>query len=426
MLVKEAESIDPTEQLKAILTILDIDLKQTESILSSGEQLIKDHCAQLRQTKETNENQLNQINKYEEETLETYAKTNKDKFVNKFTEIRSFINKWTNSAENNTKEILKAIDLANDIKSKLCVEIQNIRAFIFNGQLLEFKNNILEISSFYAIDFNSLTKIDLNKHFESFKQSYADKYEDKKVFVNVIGFGFFESGNFVVIGCFHDNSKNGNLNLFLFDENKSLIKTVQIVNAFAGDMQLVGNRICFMYYQFDRKVMLRVIDDNINTVCEIEADKRGLIGADSSFIYITPEDPKDPLITYDWSLKLVKRKRVYKFSTDVFDLKSRNGKYYFIEHDQFKFYLKIVDISTGVVEKSIAIKGFSSLHIDSNSNVVIYDGLKLVYLSQLGEVLNMIKLTKFPEPDTSRWTMDFKNNFYVLEEDNLCLSIKNI
>ena len=119
-------------------------------------------------------------------------------------------------------------------------------------------------------------------------------------------------------------------------------------------------------------------------------------------------------------------KHLVLFKSEIFDLKINNGKYYFIEYENFKFCLKIVDISTGVCLKSIGIKGFSSLHYDTSNNVVIvYDGLKIVYLSHLGEVLNMVKLVGFPEPDTSRWSMDYENNFYILEENNLCLSIKN-
>ena len=71
----------------------------------------------------------------------------------------------------------------------------------------------METKMFYSINFSQLNKLDLTEIFEPVKQSYMENYEEKKVFTNVIGFGFFKNGNFIVIACFHDNSKSGNLNL---------------------------------------------------------------------------------------------------------------------------------------------------------------------------------------------------------------------
>ena len=48
---------------------------------------------------------------------------------------------------------------------------------------------------FYSINFSQLNKLDLAEIFEPVKQSYMENYEEKKVFTNVIGFGFFKNGN---------------------------------------------------------------------------------------------------------------------------------------------------------------------------------------------------------------------------------------
>ncbi len=408
MLVKEENNT---------LASIDLNLKKLEDDLSNGEHVITSYYNHLRTKIISNENQLNEINEIEQETVKNFLQLNKEKFSNKYAEMREQLSSLNESIE-------KAIDL----QSKLFIEKENLLAFIFNNKILEFntQNNELEMKMFYSINFSQLNKLDLAEIFEPVKQSYMENYEEKKVFTNVIGFGFFKNGNFIVIACFHDNSKSGNLNLFLFDKNKSLIKTSKISNAFAGDMQIVGNKVSFMFYTLDNKSILRVIDEDLQVLNEVETSQRGIIGANESFIILTPEKSSHKLIYYDWTLKMVKKNDKYKFKSEIFDLKINNGKYYFIEYENFKFCLKIVDVSTGVCLKSIGIKGFSSLHYDiSNHVVIVYDGLKIVYLSHLGEVLNMVKLVGFPEPDTSRWSMDYENNFYILEENNLCLSIKN-
>lgn len=409
MLVKEENNT---------LASIDLQLKKLEDDLSNGEHVITSYYSHLRTKIISNENQLNEINEIEQETVKNFLKLNKEKFSNKYAEMREQLSNLLN----------EGVEKAIDLQSKLFIEKENLLAFIFINKILEFntQNNELETKMFYSINFSKLNKLDLTEIFEPVKQSYMENYEEKKVFTNVIGFGFFKNGNFIVIGCFHDNSKSGNLNLFLFDKNKSLIKTSKISNAFAGDMQIVGNKVSFMFYTLDNKSILRVFDEDLQVLNEVETSQRGIIGANESFIILTPEKSSHKLIYYDWTLKIVRKNDKYKFKSEIFDLKINNGKYYFIEYENFKFCLKIVDISTGVCLKSIGIKGFSSLHYDTSNNVVIvYDGLKIVYLSHLGEVLNMVKLVGFPEPDTSRWSMDNENNFYILEENNLCLSIKN-
>ena len=56
--------------------------------------------------------------------------------------------------------------------------------------------------------------------------------------------------------------------------------------------------------------------------------------------------------------------------------------------------------------------------------MVIYDGMKLVYMSHLGEVVNMIRLIDFPDIDISKWTMDSNNNLFILDEESMRLTFK--
>lgn len=409
------------ENFESFKNRINLELNAAKNDLMNGQQLIKKHCDQLK-TQQGEQNRL--INEFEADALKAFSNSNMEKFLNKLDEIRTVVENLDETQEKAYFELSHQL-------ARLAVERENIIAFIFNGKLIESRNMNIELRSFYSIEFSHLNKFDFSPHFEMHKKKYAENYGPNEVFLNVIGFGCLKTtGRLLAVVRFHDNKNKSNLNMFLFEQTRGLIKEIQLENVLAGDLQIYQDKICFMYYTLENKSMLRILNENLDTLNEIEAVTRGLIGVSDECIFVTPEkksnNSSSKLTCYDWSLnKLNKLKhQKYLFVGEIFNLISSNGKYYFIEYEHPKFSLKIVNIIDGNLIKSISIKSCSSFQIDSNGNVVVYDGYKLVYLSHFGEVLNMIKLCAFPEPDTSRWCMDHLNNLYLFEEDTLCLSVK--
>ena len=69
--------------------------------------------------------------------------------------------------------------------------------------------------------------------------------------------------------------------MFLFEQQqqqqsqkRALIKETQLENVLAGDLQIHEDKICFMYYTLENKSMIRVLDDNLVCLNEIEVEKK--------------------------------------------------------------------------------------------------------------------------------------------------------
>ncbi len=221
LLKQEPEPTEEIKQFKLLLDSIGIKLKQAEFNLFNGDYLLKEHCRELiRQVqlaKETKVDQLeklsdemlNQIDMYEKERLNAYQlNANKQEFTSKLNELKIILDDWNQKLNDHQQSFSKQIDSARNVLSRLAVEEENLKSFIFNDKLLDlidYQEQLSEtlfgklaFTSFDCIDFNNLNKIDMNPHFDRAKVTAGTNDDLTMLHFELIDTLFLKNNCFVV------------------------------------------------------------------------------------------------------------------------------------------------------------------------------------------------------------------------------------
>ena len=444
----EPEPTDEMKQFKLLLGSIGIKLRQAEFNLFNGDYFLKEHCRELRRhvqlAKETKVEQLeklsdqmlSQIDSYEKERLNAYQlNANKQEFTTKLNDLKKMLNDWNEKLNDHQQSLIKETDSARDVLSRLAVEQENLKSLIFDGQLLDLVKNQEELSenlfgqltftSFDCIDFNSLNKIDMNAHFDQAKVT-GDSKDDLTMIHFELCDTLFLKNNFFVVFLLHRHLENS-LAVFLFDENKTLVKSTTISASSCESVYASSDRMC-LNFSLNHKSYLAVMNERLEVLNQIEADKRVLIGANESFIFVYSKNKKqNPLYFYDWSLQLTstqgqrtKPKEPFYYPNDIYRFEVKNGLFYSFEDH----LLNIVDKNRGFVVKSIDLSRIFLFHIDQDNRLMLIDEDHLIYMNLFGVLLKKIKLNNFPDIEYSYWSVDYNNNLHIFDEENYWLSVR--
>ena len=448
LLKQEPEPTEEIKQFKLLLDSIGIKLKQAEFNLFNGDYLLKEHCRELRRqvqlAKETKVDQLeklsdemlNQIDMYEKERLNAYQlNANKQEFTSKLNELKIILDDWNQKLNDHQQSFSKQIDSARNVLSRLAVEEENLKSFIFNDKLLDLINyqeqlsetlfGKLAFTSFDCIDFNNLNKIDMNPHFDRAKVTAGTNDDLTMLHFELIDTLFLKNNCFVVF-LLHRHLENS-LAVFLFDDNKAFIKTSTINASSCESVYTSNNKMC-INFTLNHKSYLAIMNESLDVVNQIETDKQVLIGANKSFIFVYSKYKKQsPLIFYDWSLNLIRREgqrtkpnEAFYYPNDIYRFEIKNDLFYSFEDH----LLNIVNKTNGMPVKSVDLNRVCLFHIDQDNRLILIDEDHLIYLNLFGILLKKIKLNNFPDIESAFWSVDFNNNLHILDEESYWLSIR--
>lgn len=447
-------------EFKSILNEIQTKLTKTEFDLQNGENLIKEHCIELRrQVQLANEVKIQEINKlgesmineidiYEKESLETYAKINKESSEQKLNQLKQEVTTHEQNAAQLKAEIdNQTLDKLKELKSKVFVQENHIKHSVFHkGQLMvyqsnenEFDEDILGLFSFdkfeCTVDMNELAKKDFSSAFNRLKADLGDS-----ITLEVLDTKILPNNDFIVL--FHkifydddsDSTRYESVFLYLLDQNGRLKRELELEREIEDDIKLKGKvcvskeKICINYEQ-DSGYLMETYDLDLNLIKQIplsEFDE--LVGANDEKIYVLAKRGKKVLRIYNWDLEKIgslgqsaNENNPHYFPKDLkklFTLES-NCKRYFVYMTSKK--IQIVDESTGGVIRTINEDQAIKIDVDSNNNILVFkSNNEVVFFNSDGFYINKIEISSNKSycPLRNFYANKTKNTLYYFNGDS--------
>lgn len=438
-LIKQERELSFEElEFKQLKSELEERMKQIQFEINNGDYVISEHCRELRrlvqlskedkiqQINNINENLMKRIEKFESESINSYLSINKTLFEANVNELTEKFQKL----DSNKADMSRLISEIRLAQTQLRREQENLKYSTFNGELINFRVNktnldtdflcIMSSYPFKTLRFSKLNQIDFSKHLID------------RSFIEIKGTGFFLNGDFIVISMSRDQRSFAPLlQIFQFDESRELkkIKTFEDVCYRKGLFQIKCNQLCLFYRT--SKFVLHVLDQNLETVKQIEVENEKLIGADEDNIYCLRDDTTEPLVIYDWQLEQVDQKgqninpnEPFYFGQDCSQLikvKTEARHYYLVRLHEM---IRIIDQLSGRVLKSISATDELRFLFDCETlTLIVCDNDRFLYYDINGNYLKEVKILDKPKNYRGVWSLDRLNNFYFFNEVNFTLFI---
>jgi hypothetical protein len=438
-------------ELKTLLDSINSKKQAIETILESGDGIIRDHCDKVRNEAQLSVEQaylkldeihkdfLHHIDQHEKQCQESF------KFIQKNTSEFELVFDVTNKFNSDSNKLLKhsqtqidETDLpsylhkAHYILTSLNEVKDNLERKMFNECLLKFDKNNFNSSSigkivrhhvdlYFLKNFKEMRMLDLVSKINC--EEYSPILQP------------FASNTFLLLYDCESNAnalcvdRNGNC---LYEKNNLIkkdekMKDLQIIDFF---ISASAYKVIFIFYEaFDRALFkLRTFDENFSLLAEICLDKKPKSHSfNGDYVFILNNRYKNQrfltVSMYNSNLDLIKtygqaeQSLSFFFSTKV--EKFLVSDKYFInileEIDSQKEYLQriiIVNRSTGLVESSFIIDQFfdqSQLYMDKFIITLKNESRELRSFSLKGDLLNELTLDQ----------KLYKCDFYSLDRE-LC------
>lgn len=424
--------------IKYTMNLIENKIKTCDFKLKHGQELIKEHCDELRKEVESSikikqkeilnlgKNLIKKIDNYESESIQSYNTSKSNIKIDAINDIKL----------NYQKLDLKENEIINklkDIKNLIDLEEFKIKKLIFSNKLNYFdksKNKIdgnflgelKTVSNYDSIDFKLLNSIDLNSCFLN-KLKFCDFYS-----------GFLTNNDYVLI--YLDDKKNI-INVLIIDIEGKMVKKYNIINEVEEICEVcISNNIIIIQFinlmQFDinENKSLIIFDQDLNILNKL-ISKYLLIGVNSSYIFFQSNDENTtPIIVYDFSFNLVKTfgqrlisNNPFYFPLCIMDFFSENGKYIIHTYEENSENIRIIDKSTGSLLNKFKIKNAKIYKLDNNDNLIIVTSdddygnknLNLKYYNLNGLCQKEFKLISFPETNEIRIHrfLSFNSNYTI-------------
>lgn len=431
------------EDFKEVLSEIEAKIKQAEFDLSNGDHVISEHCRELKrrvqlakeikmqELEKLSDQMLSQIDLYEKDAINDYLQSNKDQNDLKLKEIKDYIAKCNN-------ELIK-LDIKDskykieEINSRLKMEQEKINYIIFNQNMLDYTSNTTILNQniigklvsypFESIKYDHLVQTDLRNHFLDYHIENQDSFTiEKKIWNRADNVGSFLNGDFVIV---NGSGKDLLLVVFLFDENKQLIKRKSFdIGLYRS--HIASNKIFLdCMDRLDEKMYFCVLNDQLDLISKVE-NKYGyhFSGAnEENIVFMTNNDPT--LIICNWLLKYVESIKsddpfFFDFNSEsyIFKIYKLNDKKFFLIYNKRGF--QVMDATSGIILRSVDIH-IRKLEIDSDNNIIIFDSTaeSLKYYDINGNFLKEIKLIGFPK--YPKWFLS-KNKLNFFDFNRFVLS----
>jgi len=163
------------------------------------------------------------------------------------------------------------------------------------------------------------------------------------------------------------------------------------------------NNYILIYPETPSFHMLKIIDQNGESILATDEFKR-LVGVNDTYIYcISDRTTKKPLYIYSWRLERITSlgqrdspKRCFYFPSDIKQIDNRDGKYFWLNQVSFN----IVNELNGQIVNSIKLNA-NKFVIDSANNILLMcqQVRRLYFFDFEGSLMQEIELFNFPLTD---------------------------
>lgn len=411
-------------------------LKELRSPLINGDDLIREHCNELRrqvqldkeekiqQIEDTATKMLNNINQFETKSIETFQNKNLKEYSTKLNNLKQELNEWvaklTKYKVKFSKSALKELE---NLKLKIDSSKQNnlFNLAFKNNDILVYKTNQslvdtnlmgnLKVKPNSIILYDHLVKQDFSKQFYKFKLNLIkENMTDSNLFTrfNVLDTKLLPNNDIIVLGedITYTNCHN-DLYLILIDSignwKRHLILPTRVDMEFVkididSKIFMSKDRICLNYHAYSEDIIL-VLDLNLNKVKQISTlnDKK-VIGCNNEKIFVLSRDD-NAIQVYNWSLEYVRKfgqmkdpnREFYvpKYCRQMFTVETSEHQKYIVFELRNQF--RILNATSGK-SKSFRTNEIIKLAIDSNNDLVVFKKEKIVYYDLNGLFLREIDL----------------------------------
>lgn len=445
LLAKSSNTIYRGEHVESLITnirYVENELKKLDFELNNGSDVIKDHCIELRRqiqlTTETNiqkiyqlnELMIKQIDEFESATSRSYSTLSKEKLnveLAEFKQICDESNNYLKRFQISDQQVEDLNEKLIDLRTKISFYEQDIKSFIFNGQLLKYKRaetlssliGELSVCEFNSIDFGCLERVDMS---EWFNRALDLKY---------LRFRFFDNGCLVIAYGYESSNQ---LNILIFNEYDKTLKQSRVIENVMKMFQIcVSKNRIYMQYKVpcvdeppstNCKWYLKVYDENLELINQIQTIKHWLIAVNNSLIFCMSSD--ESLIVYNHSLQVIKKigqneqpASPFYFPVTIYEIIYEHNRYYIHSQENEIEYFRIVDEHTGHLIKLFELEQAKLLKINTSKNNIIMiecndllgkESLRLKYLNLNGDLIKEIRLNNFPSSSWMRYFCLNKSN----------------
>lgn len=420
------------EDLEKNLKRIENQLKKLEIDLNHGEDVIKDHCSELRrkvqlatdrkieQINEYNKEMFEQIDEFRRDCLKTFNSVNKQEFAFRLKDMKEFCSNWRNylaSSKIDDLEVEAANEKSKEFISRLVIEDQNLQCLLFNDHCLDYRKNKNEsdldlldgkmvVKSYDSLYYSQWQKYDLSEMF--YEELYKDLKSGYDGVITVKGGGFLDNGNFIIAAEFSKQNAF-DLLLMVFDKGKTFKISTKIIQGFFYNFIVMDNKSCLIHGAAStHKAYLTIYNESLERINQVETESLALLSASNSFIFCRSGiETENPLIVYNWSGQVIKKlgQRVNPnepfYFANVVQLVSKDLKFYFLDEEDGINYLKVMDEISGKLLNKVE-KVCDWILFDSNKNLLLINE-ELTYASPRGELIKNVKLVNFPHGAKNLW-----------------------
>ena len=163
------------------------------------------------------------------------------------------------------------------------------------------------------------------------------------------------------------------------------------------------NNFILLYTETSSFHMLKILDENGDSIATTGEFKR-LVGVNDSYIYcISDRITKKPLYIYSWKLERITTlgqrdspKRCFYFPSDIKQIDNRDGKYFWLNPVCFN----IMNELNGQIVNSIEIKANKFVIYSANNILLMSQQVRRLYFYDFeGSLMQEIELINFPLND---------------------------
>ena len=387
---------------------------------------------------------IREINEFEINTIKIYDSQNNEETINEFTskfdklvlETSKYLtDKWN---KNNFSIDNELANNMRDSLSKLSIERNNLKKFLFNGTQLRFvesrKNDDTDLKFGQLIEIDNdigifHRKINLGRRlglpagkFDKNRRLFSTNYE-------CLNIQFLKNNNIVIHFRVNSIYKHPFQELIQIIDIKQMIEKkkliINVIEEYTSSFTSSSDKICLLYHpekenKIDlyesKKQEIKVLDENLNILCNIDEKKKKLIGSNESFLFfkgLKKCEKNKKIFIYNWSLEaLIEIDQMInpeKSTYNIDKLTLNFGRYYALEIEKLRVY----DQETGKLINTFETKDFL---IDQNCNLILF-GESIKYHSLNGDLIKEIKLDENLED--SKWFLDNNNNLSAYVENDI-------